>query len=183
MLGRLMLAIAATLFSASAYAEQYDQAVPDQALDQMRGGFTLPNGLGVTLGVVTETRLDGSTVLKTVLTADQGPASIATYTRDAAGNLVQTDAAGGSVIGRDGALSQSSSNGGVRVTLNGQGTDVTHLLRNGLGSIISNTADNRTIDVTTTVDIDISNASPELLGSSLFRVEDVALDATRGLVH
>lgn len=65
--------------------------------------------------------------------------------------------------------------GGVEL----QGTDIRilHLTRNALGSAITNTASDRAIDTFTTVSIDLRNAGPEVVGSAMLRVEDVALGA------
>jgi hypothetical protein len=49
-------------------------AVDPSELGEMRGGFTLPSGLEVALSVVTETALDGATLLRTQFTiADRAP--------------------------------------------------------------------------------------------------------------
>lgn len=65
--------------------------------------------------------------------------------------------------------------GGVEL----QGTDIRilHLTRNALGSAIANTGSDRAIDTYTTVSIDLRNAGPEVVGSAMLRVEDVALGA------
>jgi hypothetical protein len=181
---RLICALTFLALPTAASASPFGDALPDQSLDKMRGGFDLPNGLNVALGVTTETRVDGQMILRTVLSADEGPASISTYARDESGQLVAVQLEdGATVIGRDGAVRLVDNRGAVRVVLDGQQTDVTHLLGDGLGSLVANTADGRTIDVVTTVDVDVRNASPDLIGSSLFRVEGLALDATRDLVR
>lgn len=47
--------------------------IADDALDRVRGGFVLPNGMDVSLGIGIETRLNGVLVLRTELTmADDG---------------------------------------------------------------------------------------------------------------
>jgi len=64
------------------------------------------------------------------------------------------------------------------VTLTGDDFSVTHLISGAFGSAIINTASDRTIDTATTVSIDLRNAGPEVLGSAMLQVEDVALGAT-----
>lgn len=65
--------------------------------------------------------------------------------------------------------------GGVEL----QGTDIRilHLTQSALGSAIANTGSDRAIDTYTTVSIDLRNAGPEVLGSAMLRVDDVALGA------
>ncbi|MDB5682360.1 MAG: hypothetical protein JWM75_58, partial [Sphingomonas bacterium] len=43
----------------------------------------------------------------------------------------------------------------------------------------ANTASDRTIDTTTTIGLDLGNVRPDLIGSSMFRVENVAVEAAR----
>ena len=45
------------------------------------------------------------------------------------------------------------------------------------GSAILNSGSDRTISTATTVSIDLRNAGPEVLGSALLRIEDVAIGA------
>ena len=68
--------------------------------------------------------------------------------------------------------------GGVRtVQLNGADLTVTHLTGNAFGSAITNSGSDRAIDTQTAVSIDIHNAGPDMLGSAMFRAQDMALDA------
>ncbi|MDB5717675.1 MAG: hypothetical protein JWM38_1102 [Sphingomonas bacterium] len=68
---------------------------------------------------------------------------------------------------------------GMRVRLEGAGLDVSHLVGAAFGSVIANTASDRTIDTTTTIGLDLGNVRPDLIGSSMFRVENVAVEAAR----
>lgn len=54
---------------------------------------------------------------------------------------------------------------------------IVHLTGDAFGSAVINTADNRAIDTQTILSIDLRNAGPDVLGSTLFRVENLALDA------
>lgn len=69
--------------------------------------------------------------------------------------------------------------GGAVRTVELQAADlrVAHLTGSAIGSVISNTANDRTIDTVTNVAIDLRNAGPDTVGSAMFRVQDVALDA------
>lgn len=73
----------------------------------------------------------------------------------------------------------ASDNGGLRtVTLDGADLTITHLAGNAFGSAIINSGNDRAIDTQTSVSIGLSNAGPDVLGSTMFRVQDVALAAT-----
>jgi hypothetical protein len=78
----------------------------------------------------------------------------------------------------NGQITQSVQNGVRSVQLNGADLTVTHLTGNAFGSAIANSGSDRAIDTQTSVSIDIHNASPDALGSAMFRVQDIALDAT-----
>lgn len=58
--------------SAVAHAESFAGVgmVADRQLDQVRGGFLLPNGMDIGLGLTVDTLIDGRPVLSTVLTID-----------------------------------------------------------------------------------------------------------------
>lgn len=73
----------------------------------------------------------------------------------------------------------TGSTGGVRtVTLDGSDLSITHLAGNAFGSAILNSGNDRAIDTQTAVSISLSNAGPDVLGSAMFRIQDVALAAT-----
>lgn len=167
-----------------AAADPYSKPLPDPALQQMRGGFVLPSGLNIGIGVTTESRIDGQLVLRSVFTADHGPGTLAIEGRNAAGELTNLAIQpGGQTVGRDGTIRLVSNGNATRLTLNGEGVDVSHLVGRGYGSIVANRTDGRTIDVATTIDLDIRNATPSSLGSSLFRIETLSLDATQSLTR
>jgi hypothetical protein len=56
-----------------------ERTIPDRKLDRIRGGFLLPNGMDIDLGITVDTRIDGGLVLSTVLTVDDA-AHLAVYT-------------------------------------------------------------------------------------------------------
>jgi hypothetical protein len=79
--------------------------------------------------------------------------------------------------------------GKVRAVVAGTGTqvimaapdlEVRHLVGRAYGSIVQNTGNNRTIDTSTIIDIDLSNLPPLSIGTTWFRLQNIALDsATR----
>lgn len=70
--------------------------------------------------------------------------------------------------------------GGVRtVEVARDDLTITHFAGNAFGSAIANMASDRTIDTQTSIAIDLRNAGPDVVGSSLLRVEGVALEAAR----
>ena len=59
--------------------------VDDAALDRMRGGFVLPNGMDINVGIQIDTRVDGQLVLRTVLTlGEQGQPNLSVFTNQPA---------------------------------------------------------------------------------------------------
>lgn len=63
------------------------------------------------------------------------------------------------------------------ISLTGADFSVTHFIGGAFGSAILNSGSDRTISTATTVSIDLRNAGPEVLGSALLRIEDVAIGA------
>lgn len=67
-------AAAAILLTPTAFAQTVPfedaQVVADDGLADARGGFLLPNGLDIRLGITIDTRIDGRLALSTVLTLD-----------------------------------------------------------------------------------------------------------------
>ncbi len=58
--------------------------------------------------------------------------------------------------------------------------NVLHLINNAYGSAVLNSGSDRTIDTQTSISIDLRNAGPDVLGSTMLRVEGLAIDAVRG---
>ena len=88
-------------------------------------------------------------------------------------------APGGVQATPSGLISLESLPRGTRVILDGMGTEVSHLFGAATGTVIANTADNRSIDNLSTIDIDLSAVSPDLVGSGMLMVQSVAVDAAR----
>lgn len=168
-----------------AAAAPFADPLRDEQLSTLRGGFTLPGGLQVGLGVTTESRIDGQLVLRSTFTLGAGAESLQVEARSSDGSLHRIDVPqAGSLTGPDGTLTVVRKNGAADVVLNGAQLDLTHLAGSrAFGSIVANSADGRTIDVNTLVSLDIRGATPDRIGSSLLRVETLALDTTAGLVR
>jgi hypothetical protein len=180
-----LAALLLLLVPVQATASPFTNPLTDEKLSSMRGGFTLPGGLQVALGVTTESRIDGQLVLRSTFTLSDGAQSLQVEARSADGSLRKLDGApGDSFTGPDGTLTLVRKGEATHVVLNGNQLDLTHLAGSrGFGSIVANSADGRSIDVSTVVGLDIRGATPERLGSSLLRVEALALDATAALAR
>lgn len=77
----------------------------------------------------------------------------------------------------NGAIRQVGTGSAQAIELQGQDLRVVHFTGNALGTAISNSGSDRTIDTLTTVSLDLRNAGPDVLGSAMFRVENVAIEA------
>jgi hypothetical protein len=97
-------------------------------------------------------------------------------------SLQALDLSDGPVDTPGGRVSVSQSDTGVRSRLEGDGIDATHLFGNAFGAVVANTANNRVIDSSTTITLDLRGATPLNLGSAMLRAEAVAADAVRQLV-
>jgi hypothetical protein len=76
-----------------------------------------------------------------------------------------------------GAVSQSTGTSTRTVSLSAADLTITHLAGNAFGSAIANSGNDRAIDTQTTVSIALGNTGPDVLGSAMFRMQDIALDA------
>lgn len=163
------------------------QALPDKAplaeaeLAKERGGLRLPNGLEITIGVATNTRVDGRLVLSTTYNVSQGAAQMRVLGGVGSGpdGTTEVTPTAGGVSTRDGTV-QMLPNG---VRFSGDAIEVTHLAGQAFGTVLANSGSNRVIDMQTTVDIQVSGITPDMLGSSALRVEGLALDATSRLTR
>lgn len=173
------------LVPVQAAASPFINPLGNERLSSMRGGFTLPGGLQVALGVTTESRIDGQLVLRSTYTLGDGSQSLQVEARSGDGSLQKLDPSQGSSFnGPDGTLTLVRKGEATQVILNGSQLDLTHLAGSrGFGSIVANAADGRNIDVSTVVGLDIRGATPDRIGSSMLRIDTLALDATAGLVR
>jgi hypothetical protein len=77
----------------------------------------------------------------------------------------------------NGVISAAAQGGLKTVTLQAPDLSITHIAGNAFGSAILNTGSDRAIDTQTTVSIDLSNTGPDVLGSTMFKIQDVAIAA------
>jgi hypothetical protein len=184
MIGRLaVFALVALGVAAPSQAQSYGVApLPGTALAKIRGGFDLPNGLIINLGVTTDTKVDGESVLRTIFNIDQGAPILKVLANQAEGlselDLAANDAA---VTTADGSVRLQSGASGARVQLVNDSIDVSHLIGQAYGSVVANSGSDRSIEVQTTIDIGVSGIRPDAIGGSLARAGDLALDATSRL--
>jgi hypothetical protein len=230
----LMLPVMGMALGGATEPQPFADRISDDALQTMRGGFTLPNGLDVNLSVITTTMVDGGTVLRSVFRLDstasldvfvaepgapvhapstsgsgsvekgapplsfsydpQNGLSIApTAPRvnisvgaarpehaDPGAGLNRVDVAPGqSVATPDGTVSLSYG----QVRFDGDRLSTVHLFGDAIGSLTVNTGNDRTIDTSTTISLELAKLSPDVIGSVLLRAEGLALDATGMLVR
>lgn len=156
-------------------------AVDDGALDQMRGGIEMPNGLDVSIGIDIQTRVNGALVLRTTFSTESPQIAVthvytdgvSTSTGQAGQSEVPVQANGATVTTPFGAVSQQSGDRGTIVNLTNQSLTVQHLIGQTSGAIIANTANNQTIDTITTMNIDVKGMIPAIT-NSLFTVNELA---------
>lgn len=185
---RLMLVtllLAGTPLPALAQAMPAETPLSAPQLDTLRGGFNLPGGGTVTMGVVTETRINGQEVLRTVFNVQTGLPVLTVLTRNADGSVSSATptANGTAVTTADGTVRLVAMPNGTRVELAGDRIDVSHLVGQSFGSVVANSADNRVVDVSTTINIGLSGIARDALGSSAASVDTLALDATSRLAR
>lgn len=167
-------------------------AVPTEALETMRGGFALPGGIDVSIAVQSNTALNGAVVLRTLFLAGSGPPTLAVFGRTEASNgqpappgapgLTQLNLAPGEALAvTGGTVSLASTGPSNRVTYSERGLDVTHLAGQSIGSIAANSLDNVSIDTATVVNVDVRGATAFNIGSTMARVDVLALEAAARL--
>ncbi len=178
----LLVALAALPIAAASAAQASPFAkapVEDSALRTMRGGFALPGGLDVSIAVQSSTSVNGRPILTTIFSADRGPAALSVF---AGGSQVEA-APGASIQTAAGTLRVEQSGTGAQVALSSADLDLRHLAGQTYGSITANRANDVAIDTATVINLEIRNASAMNLGSTMFRVEAIALDSAARLVR
>ncbi|WP_395397061.1 hypothetical protein [Novosphingobium sp. BL-8A] len=184
----------------------------DAQLDELRGGFELPNGMDVVVGVDIQTLVNGALALRSVLNTDTGTPVV--FVGDGSGATSSSSssgtAAGGGVVVKVGDTAMTiqpaagqqqvtlTANGpavstpsgtvqlvkdanGSQVILNGNSLELRQMIGSLTGSIVANTANDRTIDTVVNVNVDVRN-SALLAGSAMLHADTIALDAAgRGI--
>ena len=166
-------------------------------LDRMRGGFLLPNGLDIALGLEIATLVNGEVALRTVLTLDQGSA-INVYTGGSApasggdGPQVNLGSAEGSGSGLGagvpvtpngasintpmGQISLEQGDRGSVVVLAGNALELRHMIGSITGAVVANTGNDRVIDTVVTVNLDMRNSDIPTT-TSLVQLETMLVNA------
>ena len=164
-----------TVFSA-------DQGAPTVAIYAPRTGTSVASGLGqgssgtTTVGSPTVTydgrgniQVTPAVTTIAVSGAGRGDAGAAIPA-----GLIQV---GAGAVTDAGTIAEAANGLARAVTLQGPDISVTHLVGTALGSVIANAGSNRTIDTQTSVAIDLHGAGPDVVGSSMLRVQGVAESA------
>lgn len=89
-------------------------------------------------------------------------------------DLQQVDVSGAGVATDAGQVTAARSGGLDTVRLTAADLVVTHFTGNAFGSAIANSGSDRAIDTQTTVSIDLSNTTSDVVNSAMLRVEDLA---------
>jgi len=90
---------------------------------------------------------------------------------------------GPGVVTANGAVSVKTVNAGTMVIYQGNALTVSQLLGQTLGIAISNSGNNRAIDTSSSVSIQISNVNPLALGSATAQILAMNAAVARGLLH
>lgn len=106
--------------------------------------------------------------------ADAAAAGLAALPVSVGGPAVETP---------DGSVSLSALRNGTQVVLAGQQLSVANLVGSAIATAIANTADNRTIDTVTHVDIDLGDAGALTAGSAALKIDTLVSDVTRGMIR
>lgn len=133
------------------------RTMSDGELANERAGLMLPGGIHVALAAVITTDVNGARLLQTTFQVNDAGATASAQISGAV--TVRLDPRGAAVA----------------ATL--PGLSVEHLVGQRFGSVIANTADNRVIDHQMTVNLSLENVQPFALGSTMFRVQSLGIDA------
>jgi hypothetical protein len=179
----------------------------------MRGGFALPGGLDVAVAVQTDTRIDGTLLLRSVFVVDKGVSTISVFGRTDAvtgptaamgtsgiktsfsigGKATEIGGAsdgltelalvqgGAAAVAGGGSVRLEKAGSGSQVVLDRPTLEIRHLAGQAYGSAIANRGNDITIDTVTNINIDIRNATPLNLGSTMLRVDALVVDAATRL--
>lgn len=112
----------------------------------------------------------GGTTLPVTLASGEGPAD-----QVVAGGLQQIDSST-PVVTSNGKIQTSE----LGVALLAPDIGVVHLNGRAFGTAIANSGSDRTIDTMTVLSIDLRNAGPDVLGSTMLRIEGITIDAMAG---
>ena len=160
-----------------------DQGAPRLTILAPTPGQTVPAGRGTattaamqnaSMPTVTYDRTNGLQIVPGMTTPQVSISSGATQS-PTVGDGLATVAPGAATD--NGVISAAAQGGLKTVTLQAPDLSITHIAGNAFGSAILNTGSDRAIDTQTTVSIDLSNTGPDVLGSTMFKIQDVAIAA------
>lgn len=161
-----------------------DEGAPTLAISVPSAGETVPlpqSAQGAQAGAVTRSptvSFDRTNGLQVTPAVSTPAVALAMGSGKPAGATQQglTQASAGTVTDF-GVVTENAGNGVRSVSLTAADLTITHLAGNAFGTAIVNSGNDRVIDSQTTISIDLGNFSPDTLGSAMFRVQDIALDA------
>ncbi|QKR99478.1 hypothetical protein F9288_07355 [Sphingomonas sp. CL5.1] len=163
---------------------------PEVSLSAAAGTGNVQSNMSGSQGVsVSVDRATGTTIIQPthgsavtpVVSVNSAQISVAAPA-DNSGLVQVTPAAAGVETGA-GVVSVTAVAAGARVTLDGAGFSISHLVGAATGAVIANTANDRVIDTVTNVQIDLHNAQAMALGSAMLRVDSLVSAATRAMFH
>ena len=140
----------------------------------------VPSGVNVLFD-----RQSGTRIVSPTFTVGTGGTRVGPATDAAAAGLTPLAIAvgGPAVQTPDGLVMLAGTDGGAQVTLAGDRFGVAHLVGRSVATAIVNSANDRVFDTVSSVDIDLRDVAPFQLGSAAIRIDEIALDATRGMVR
>jgi hypothetical protein len=144
------------------------------------GGGTSVSGAAAGASVSVSRSSSGTTVIST---PSAGPANVtivstAPPASNSNGTALPLTANGASVQTASGNYTLTSNDRGNVVTFTGPSIEVQHLIGQATGVVIANTANDRTIDTTSTVNISMQNVSVASINSA-FIAARAAVDSAR----
>lgn len=145
------------LMASAAFAQP---GVPDRELAGMRGGMELPGGLTLDLGVDIRTMIDGQLALQSVYRSD-GPDAGLHVSAGQGGQTALTTGANGSTA-----------------TFTLPDAAVQQIIGDRIGAVVSNSGDNRAIDTTATVSVNLGGLAAQQIMSG-FALDRLAAAAAR----
>lgn len=187
------------------------RTLDDAALDRICGGFLLPNGMDIAIGIQIDTLVNGALALRTVLSVND-PSRIGVFTGGTAPGTIPasssampivhilqpTSAAastgpvpdqqqilltpnGPGVATQWGTVQLQQDDHGAKVLLSGSALELQHMIGTITGAMVANMANDRSIDTTVTVNLNLRNSAIPA-GNMFMQVEPAILGAAaRGL--
>ena len=144
------------------------------------GSTSVTTDGGVITTIETSRSPTGTTIVAgtnrqpTTINVVSGPTS--TWLDGAGQTSVPVVANGPAVAASSGAISLNEDARGARVTLSTPMIEIQHLVGQATGAVVSNTADNRTIDTVSSINVNLVGVPAALLGNALM-INRIAVEA------